>query len=127
VQSLRAVIKANGITLLEPWSEYGEVTVRHSLASLGFSFLNGATLPGDGDAYSIHVQRTTSSQSFRAVWDVGNWDAGGITIPSGESGQPGSGHYTDQSPAWIARRMMPLPFSDTAVRAAARTTLALQP
>jgi penicillin amidase len=89
--------------------------------------LNGAKLPGDGDGYSIHVQRTASSQSFRAVWDVGNWDAGGITIPSGESGQPGSEHYTDQSPAWIAQRMMPLPFSDAAVRAAARTTLTLQP
>jgi penicillin amidase len=89
--------------------------------------LNGAKLPGDGDGYSIHVQRAASSQSFRAVWDVGNWDAGGITIPSGESGRPGSGHYTDQSPAWIAQRMIPLPFSDAAVRAAARATLTLQP
>lgn len=127
VQSLRSVIKANGVKLLEPWSEYGKTTIRHSLASLGFSFLNGAKLPGDGDGYSIHVQRVASSQSFRAVWDVGNWDAGGITIPSGESGQPGSGHYTDQSPAWIAQRMIPLPFSDAAVHASARATLTLQP
>ena len=127
VQSLRAVVKANGVHLLEPWSEYSAVTIRHPLASLGFSFLNGAKLPGDGDGYSIHVQRAASSQSFRAVWDVGNWDAGGITIPSGESGRPGSGHYTDQSPAWIAQRMIPLPFSDAAVRAAARATLTLQP
>jgi penicillin amidase len=127
VVSLRKAIETDGVHLLEPWSEFSAVTIRHPLASLGFSFLNGAKLPGDGDGYSIHVQRATSSQSFRAVWDVGNWDAGGITIPSGESGEPGSGHYKDQSPAWIAQRLIPLPFSDPAVRAAARATLTLQP
>lgn len=127
VQSFRQAVEAGGTRLLAPWSEYGKVTVHHPLNSLGFSFLNGATLPGDGDRYGLHVQTATASQSFRAVWDVGNWDAGGLTVPSGESGQPGSGHYTDQSPAWIAQRLVPLPFSDAAVRAAARATLTLQP
>ncbi len=127
VTSFRQAVEAGGTRLLAPWSEYGKVTVHHPLNSLGFSFLNGATLPGDGDRYGLHVQTATASQSFRAVWDVGNWDAGGMTVPSGESGQPGSGHYTDQSPAWIAQRLIPLPFSDAAVRAAARATLTLQP
>ena len=127
VKSFRQAVEAGGTRLLAPWSEYGRVTVHHPLNSLGFSFLNGATLPGDGDRYAVHVQTATSSQSFRAVWDVGNWDAGGMAVPSGESGQPGSGHYTDQSPAWIAQRLVPLPFSARAVRAAARATLTLQP
>lgn len=127
VKSLRSAIETDGLRLLQPWSEFGKVTVHHPLNSLGFSFLNGATLPGDGDRYSVHVQSATFSQSFRAVWDVGNWDAGGMSVPSGESGQPGSGHYTDQSPGWIAQRVAPLPFSDAAVRAAARVTLTLQP
>jgi len=127
VQSLRNAIATDGAHLLQPWSEFGKTTIRHPLASLGFSFLSGAELPGDGASYSIHVQRAASSQSFRAVWDVGNWDAGGISIPSGESGEPGSGHYTDQSAAWIAQRLQPLPFSDSAVRAAARATLTLRP
>jgi penicillin amidase len=127
VKSFRQAVEAGGPRLLAPWSEYGRVIVHHPLNSLGFSFLNGATLPGDGDRYAVHVQTATSSQSFRAVWDVGNWDAGGMAVPSGESGEPGSGHYTDQSPAWIAQRLVPLPFSDRAVRAAARATLTLQP
>ncbi len=127
VKSFRQAVEAGGTRLLAPWSEYGKVTVHHPLHSLGFSFLNGAMLPGDGDRYGVHVQTATASQSFRAVWDVGNWDAGGMSVPSGESGQPGSGHYTDQSPAWIAQRLVPLPFSDAAVRAAARATLTLQP
>lgn len=104
----------------ERWSVAGAVTPQHALASLGIDFLDGTTFPGDGDAFTLHVQYPGYSQSFRAVWDVGNWDAGGVTLPQGESGEPGSGHYTDQAGAWIAGRLWPLPFTDTAVE---RTTV----
>lgn len=127
IGSLRAAVKDYGTRMLQTWGEFGKVTVRHPLATLGFTFLNGATFPGDGDSYGLHVQTQNHSQSFRAVWDVGNWDAGGIAIPSGESGEPASGHYTDLSRAWIDERLTPLPFSDAAVRAAARSTLTLTP
>ncbi|MBV8198438.1 MAG: penicillin acylase family protein, partial [Candidatus Eremiobacteraeota bacterium] len=109
-----------------PWGAVGAVTVRHSLSSLGINFLNGTTLPGYGDAFTLHVQYPSYSQSFRAVWDAGNWDEGGITLPQGESGEPGSGHYTDQAGAWNAGRLWPLPFSNAAVErtAVSRETLA---
>lgn len=108
-----------------PWRIAGIDPVPHALASLGIDFLNGVTLPGNGDAFTLHMQSPGYSQSFRAVWDVGNWDGGGITIPQGESGEPGSGHYTDQAEAWIRGRLWPLPFSDAAVArtAASRETL----
>ena len=99
----------------ERWGIAGAVTPQHALASLGIDFLDGTTFPGDGDAFTLHVQYPGYSQSFRAVWDVGNWDAGGITLPQGESGEPGSGHYTDQAGAWIGGRLWPLPFTATAV------------
>jgi penicillin amidase len=99
----------------QPWGVAGAVTVPHAFSSLGIDFLDGVTLPGDGDAFTVHVQYRGYSQSFRAVWDVGNWDGGGITIPQGESGEPGSGHYTDEAAAWVAGRLWPLPFSDAAV------------
>ncbi|HEY5426350.1 MAG TPA: penicillin acylase family protein, partial [Candidatus Tumulicola sp.] len=110
----------------DPWSTAGAVTPLHAFAALGINFLDGTTLPGLGDAFTLHVQYAGYSQSFRAVWDVGNWDAGGITLPQGESGEPGSGHYTDEAGAWIAGRLWPLPFSDAAVQrtAAQRETLA---
>ena len=100
----------------ERWDVAGAVPVQHKLSVLGIEFLNGATLPGYGDDYTVHVQYRGYSQSFRAVWDVGNWDAGGMTLPQGESGEPGSNHYTDQAAAWIAGRLLPLPFSDSAVQ-----------
>ena len=101
---------------LAPWRIAGSVQVLHALASLGVNFLNGVTLPGYGDQLTLHVQYPGYSQSFRAVWDVGEWDVGGITLPQGESGEPGSGHYTDQAASWIQGRIWPLPFGDEAVQ-----------
>jgi penicillin amidase len=111
--------------VLEPWSIAGAVTPVHALSALGIDFLDGVPFPGYGDEYTLHVQYNGYAQSFRAVWDVGNWDAGGITLPEGESGEPGSGHYTDQARAWIDGRLWPLPFSDAAVQRTAvdRATL----
>ncbi len=111
----------------KPWAQAGAIVVHHPLASLGLTFLNGTRLPGDGDAYTVHVQNDGFSQSFRAVWDVGNWDAGGITIPQGESGRPGSGHYTDEAADWIAGRLLALPYSNAAVDRAAVDRLTLSP
>ena len=111
----------------EPWGTAGAVIVKHPLDALGLSFLNGTTFAGNGDAYTVHVQNYGFSQSFRAVWDVGNWDAGGITIPQGESGQPGSGHYTDEATDWIAGRLLELPYSEHAVDLATVEQQTLQP
>ncbi len=127
VDSLREVIRKHGARMLESWGEYARVTVPHPLSRLGMHFLDGYSLPGDGDSFGLHVQTTTHAQSFRAVWDVGNWDAGGIVIRSGESGQPASGHYTDFSETWRDGKLVPLPFGDAAIRASARKTLLLLP
>jgi penicillin G amidase len=108
-------LHVSALPATQVWSSAGAITPLHALSSLGINFLDGTTLPGYGDAFTVHVQYEGFSQSFRAVWDVGNWDAGGITLPQGESGQPGSGHYTDQAGAWVAGQLWPLPFSDAAV------------
>jgi penicillin G amidase len=111
----------------QPWGIAGAVPVKHPLAALGASFLNGTTFAGDGDAFTVHVQNRGFSQSFRAVWDVGNWDAGGITIPQGESGRPGSGHYTDEAADWVAGHLLALPYSNAAVDQATVNRLTLLP
>ncbi len=110
-----------------PWGDAGSMRVEHLLAPMNFPFLNGARLPGEGDEYTIHLQEPGLAQGFRAVWDVGNWDAGGIAIPSGESGEPGSGHYTDLTRDWVDGKLQPLPFSDAAVRRDTSEVLVLDP
>ncbi len=109
------------------WSALGARTAQHPLAPFGFKIWNGTAFPGFGDAYSPHVQAPANAQSFRAVWQAGDWNAGGISIPQGESGEPGSPHYRDLAPAWLAGTLVPLPFGDDAVRAATRETLELRP
>ncbi len=110
-----------------PWSVVGARTALHPLAGLGFSFWNGVPFPGNGDAYSPHVQAPANAQSFRAVWDVGNWEAGGIVIPLGESGLPGSPHYRDLAGTWLSGKLVPLPFDEPAVERSARSSLELRP
>ena len=109
------------------WRDAGGTRVEHPLAPMNFAFLNGAWLPGAGDEYTIHLQEPGFAQGFRAVWDVGDWDRGGIAIPSGESGEPGSRHYTDLTNDWVRGLLQPLPFSDGAVRRSAARTLVLRP
>jgi penicillin G amidase len=110
-----------------PWGRAGAVDVEHPLAPMRFWFLNGPPLEGRGNEYTIHLQEPGFSQGFRAVWDVGDWDAGGIAIPDGESGEPGSGHYRDLAGDWEAGRLAPLPFSQSAVARSTRSTLVLRP
>ncbi|MBV8726219.1 MAG: penicillin acylase family protein [Candidatus Eremiobacteraeota bacterium] len=110
-----------------PWRDAGAVTIHHPLHGLGVSWLDGPTLAGDGDKFTLHVQREAFTQSFRAVWDVGNWDAGGIVIPCGESGEPGSPHYQDLSRDWIDNKLIALPYSERAVERHAVTSQTLTP
>ncbi len=103
-----------------PWSQEGAVDVEHPLSPMWYGFLRGRSLPGDGSDYTIHLQETGFAQGFRAVWDTSNWDAGGISVPTGESGEVGSHYYDDAAAAWIAGTLQPLPFSAKSV---ARSTL----
>lgn len=108
------------------WGTAGAVGLLHPFGAIGFPFLNGRALPGSGDQYTVHVQTPELAQSFRAVWDVGAWDRGGLSLPGGESGEIGSRHYDDLTSAWLAGGLQPLPFSDDAVRRAAATDLLLE-
>jgi penicillin amidase len=109
------------------WRDAGGMRIEHPLAPMNFAFLDGAWLPGAGDEFTVHLQEPGFAQGFRAVWDVGNWDHGGIAIPSGESGEPGSQHYTDLTRAWVAGRLRSLPFSRSAVEKSASDVLVLRP
>ncbi|MBV8246801.1 MAG: penicillin acylase family protein [Candidatus Eremiobacteraeota bacterium] len=127
IRAFRDVLAAHPDIEHRTWGDYGDVAVRNPLSNLGVTWLNAPAMQGDGDSYTVRVQADGHSQSFRAVWDVGNWDAGGIVIPEGESGEPGSPHYTDLNADWQANRLIALPYSDAAVARHTRETLLLSP
>jgi penicillin amidase len=110
-----------------PYGTAYAVVAEHPFNAFHFPFWNAPPFPGSGGTYAPAVQAIALGQSFRAVWDVGNWDAGGIDLPLGESGEPGSPHYTDGAAAWLRHDLTPLPFSTAAVDKAATATLTLTP
>ena len=110
-----------------PYGDAYAVVAQHPLAAFGFHLWDAARVPGAGGAFAPAVQGLANGQSFRAVWDVGSWDGGGIDIPNGESGEPGSAHYRDLAAHWQQHRLTPLPFSRAAVDRAATSTLVLTP
>lgn len=119
----RVAAASNGDTA--PFGTYAAQPLEHALAPFGFKLWNGPTLPGRGGSFTPAVQWNNHGQSFRAVWIPGDWDNGTIDIAAGESGEPGSPHYRDQSDGWIHFARTRLAFSDAAVRAATVSTLTL--
>ena len=123
--SLRDTQRQLGATV-PAFGTYAAQPLEHPLAAFGFGTIwNGATLPGRGGSFAPAVQWNGHAQSFRAVWIAGDWDHGTIDVDAGESGEPGSPHYRDQSAAWVRFDRTPLPFSDAAVRVATVATLTL--
>jgi penicillin amidase len=110
-----------------PYGTAYAVVAQHPFAAFNWHFWDSPSFPGSGGSYAPAVQAIALGQSFRAVWDVGNWDAGGIDLPFGESGEPGSPHYIDSAAAWVRHDLTPLPYTDAAVNHAAVTTLTLTP
>jgi penicillin amidase len=76
---------------------------------------------------STRIRNQVLIASYRQVIDVGDWDNSRFIIPMGQSGHPISAHYDDMLTLWHEGRYVPMVFSETAVRAAARNSLTLRP
>ena len=83
--------------------------------------VNNAGFEGDGP-FDVYVV-----PSWRAVYDLSNLDDSRGILPTGQSGNPASPHWNDQTDAWAAGELRPLPFSRSAVAAAARGRLTVTP
>jgi penicillin amidase len=75
----------------------------------------------------VRAARKSHGPSERFVANPANWDDSILLITSGESGQPGSSHYTDQFPFWYEGKPIVLPFSDAAEKTARKHALTLKP
>lgn len=93
-----------------PWREAGRTWLTHPLHAFGITALDPPSLAGDGDFASPKVQTPRFGQSFRAVWDVGNWSNGGIVLPLGESGRMSNAHAADQERPYVSGELLPMPF-----------------
>jgi len=104
------------------WGELHEVVLNHSLEARLPSDLSkqsgvsGRGTAGDGTTVFARwwfppKTNATGGASFRAVVDVGNWDAARATMGPGQAGTPGDPHYRDLYASWLDNESFPLSFS----------------
>ncbi len=92
-----------------------------------FAWTGTGRLPQSGDGTTVKQVAHNFGPSQRFTMDWADVDSSTENIVLGESGDPVSPHYRDQWDAWYNGRTFPMPFSSTAVAAAARHTLTLLP
>ncbi len=118
------------------WGRLHTTPFRHPLAELGPAYAKAFNLgpvprAGDGltpNAASYNAQfEQTGGATYRQLFDLADWDRGLATSTPGQSGQPGSPHYTDLLPLWEKGEYFPLAFSRGRVEQVTRHQLLLKP
>ena len=69
--------------------------------------------------------RATGGASFRAVFDVGAWDASRFVNAPGQSGNSWSAHFDNLASLWASRQYCPLLYSTNLVDEATETVIRL--
>jgi penicillin G amidase len=87
-----------------------------------------------GDEYTVNATgnngdswEQVSGASYREILDTSDWDRSLAVNTPGQSGQPGSPHYSDLMPLWDAGRYFPLLYSRKAVEQETTDRLSLEP
>ena len=111
------------------WKKFNSLDMFHPLgrSSVLKTFLSITDKPQSGTIYSVRAASKTHGPAMRFVANPANWDESILLIPSGESGQPGSSHYSDQFSYWYEGKPILAPFSEAAEAKAKKHTLTLNP
>jgi len=111
------------------WKRFNSLDMFHPLGHEGMlkRFLSITDKPQAGTQYSVRAATKTHGPAMRFVGNPGNWDESILLIPAGQSGQPGSSHYSDQFSYWYEGKAIFAAFSDAAEAKARKHTLTLKP
>ncbi len=118
------------------WGKLHTVTFRHPLdraPDSGANFDLGP-IPRPGDEYTVNATgyfddslAQVSGASYREILDTSDWDQSLAVNTPGQSGEPGSKHYSDLLPLWDQGRYFPLSYSRSAVEGVTTDRLTLTP
>jgi penicillin amidase len=118
------------------WGKLHTVSFRHSLDQQPGvkSLLDLGPVSRPGDEYTVNATGTSggwweqvSGASYREILDTSNWDQSVAVNTPGQSGQPGSPHYSDLLALWDAGKYFPLVYSRKTVEAETQDRLTLMP
>ena len=120
---------------------YGRIhslTIRHPLGSLTAlaTIFNRGPFPTGGDLDTVNMGFLPRefagppfyvAPSYRQICDTADWDRSQSIQPTGQSGHPGSRHYSDFIQPWLNVQYHPMPWSRSRVEEVAASRMTLQP
>jgi len=121
------------------WGRIHTVVFNHPLETIPSmkSMVDLGPLPRGGDASTINATGgarrneamffQSNGPTWREILDVGAWDNSVMVNAPGESGVPGSPHYSDLMPLWDQGQYIPMLFSRGAVEQHVSQRLILEP
>jgi penicillin amidase len=111
------------------WRRFNSLQMLHPMGRTGILkfLLSISDKPQSGTLYSVRAASKRHGPAMRFVANLANWDESIMLITTGESGQLGSAHYTDQFPSWFEGKAILSPFGEMAEKAARKHTLTLEP
>ena len=117
------------------WGRLHTIQFRHSLDRLPdlATLLDLGPLPRPGDGDTVNATwadkkfEQEEGASYREILDTADWDRSLAVNTPGQSGQPGSSHYSDLLPLWDRGEYFPLLYSRAAVEMNAQDRLKLAP
>jgi penicillin amidase len=111
------------------WKSFDSLDMLHPIGREGLlkRLLSITGKPQSGTMFSPRAATQHDGPAMRFVANPANWDDSILLIPAGQSGQFGSGHYTDQFSYWYEGKPIAASFSDVAEAGARRHTLILKP
>ena len=116
------------------WGALHTVTIRHSLDLQPGAqpLVDLGPIPRPGDGNTVNATGGTnfkqgSGASYREIFDLSDWDNSLAINTPGQSGQPGSPHYSDLLQMWSEGKYFPLFYSREKVEANTTEKLVLQP
>jgi penicillin amidase len=111
------------------WKNFNSLDMYHALGRQGLlkQFLSITDKQQSGTLYSVRAAGKSFGPAMRFVANPANWDESILLLTAGESGQPGSSHYSDQFSYWYEGKPIFTPFSDAAEARARKHTLTLKP
>jgi penicillin amidase len=98
------------------WKNFNALQMLHPIGRDGVlkKLLSISGNPQSGTNYSVRAATPNHGPAMRFVANTADWDQSILLIPAGQSGQPGSSHYSDQFEYWYEGRPIYAPFSDAA-------------
>jgi len=119
------------------WGDIHTITLEHPLGSVKLLDrvfgLNSKTYRIGGSDHTVSPYsynadfKVNHGASERHIFNTANWDESFTIIPTGNSGIPASEFYLSQTENYLNGVFYKDPFSEQAVKAAAKYTLILKP